>query len=434
MRRDSTSWAAVVMMTILLCPVVADAQYEVWETEETRGELGANVQLFGALLDLRNLEEFRELEPLAPGYGQLPSGARFGGGVGRVEWFGEFGDRVTLEVHNRFVWERTTIRPEIEGMALPGLEVSAGQDRRVDTEYDLVEGEQFGLTHDIDRLVASIYLDAFDLYVGRQAIRWGVSELFPVADRFAPLSPFELDTIQRRGIDAGRMVAMPLPDWELDVVIADRGEDEPVSFGAKAEYFGVDFQTYIGGGRFWERVSAMGGVSWLTDEWKFFAEGEALWNLDEEEMDRPRVTAGVQRMAIDGQFGVEYHYNGFGIGFRDDYLEAMDLRELQRGETYYLGQHYLGMQANHFLEPEFSIGGGAMLNVVDPSVVLFPTARYELTDRISVGAGAYIGLGEQPQVDLDALEPGGDEEDVVTFPTEYGANSDLYYLQMTAFF
>ena len=436
MRTQRAAISLVAAAVLMMAPTVAQAQYELWETDRSYAEIGSNVQFFGAYMDLRNLDEFRELEPVYPGIGEMPSGGRLGGGVGRLEWYLELGERVDVNLHNRFVWERSELDFgfESEDLALPGLEVSPGADRRVDTRYDLVEGDDFRLTHDIDRLVAGVYFDAFDLYLGRQAIRWGVSDIFPVADRFAPLSPFELDTVQRRGIDAGRMVALLLPELELDVVVADRGEDEPVSFGAKTEYTGVDFTAYAGGGRFWERVSAMGGFSWLTEDWKLFTEAEVLWNLDDDQWDRPRVTTGIQRVAMEYQVGVEYHYNGFGVEFRDDYVDALGADEMARGETYFMGRHYLGAQGMYMIEPEFRLGGGVIMNVLDPSVVVFPSARYELDDQISVGAGAYVGIGEEPEVDMGALAPDGDEEDLLTFPSEYGLTSNLYFLEATVYF
>jgi len=41
-----------------------------------------------------------------------------------------------------------------------------------------------------------LYLDQFDVTLGRQAITWGVAKLFPSADLWSQFSPFELDTLR----------------------------------------------------------------------------------------------------------------------------------------------------------------------------------------------------------------------------------------------
>ena len=402
----------------------AQAGWELWETDESAGRLGANLQMMSAYVDLGGLSEVADVAG-------FPTEAGLAGAVGRLEWSAEFSDWLTLDVHNRLVWQSSTLPEEL---LFQGFEVSRGDDRRFSTEYDLLENDTLRLTHDLDRLVVGLYFDLFDVYLGRQAIRWGVSEMFTVADRFAPLSPFELDTLQRRGIDAARVVSHITPDVEVEMVVADRGEDEPLTIAGRAEYFGVNFDAYGGFGRFWNRLSAMGGVSYLSGYWKFYGEGEALFNLDESELDRPRATAGAQRVAADWVIGLEYHYNGFGVNPGDDYAQAFGSDELARGETYFLGRHYAGLNGGYFHESGWGFAGGAILNVVDPGVVIFPSVQYEVEDRFSVSAGAYVGFGESAELDLSGAQPDAEFEDVISIPSEFGAASDLYFLQMTAFF
>lgn len=403
----------VAAYTAVLAP--AEARWELWETEETYAELGANLQLMSAYVYLGDLGE-------ATGVGD---DAGLGGAVGRLEWSFDLGSRADVDVHNRLLWQSSTLPTEF---LFQGFEVSAGDDRRLDTQLDLIDGETTQLTHDLDRAVVGLYFDALDFYLGRQAIRWGVSELFPVADRFAPLSPFELDTLQRRGIDAGWVVTHLSPSLEFDVVVADRGENEPLSIAGRGEYFGGRFDAYGGFGRFWERLSAMGGLSVLAGNWKVFGEGEALWNLDDEEFDLPRATVGAQRVSMEWQIGAEYHFNGFGAGADEDYLTALMQPEFARGETYFFGRHYAGATGFYFFDAGWIVGGGAIANVVDPSVVVFPTVEYEIEQQFSVRAGAYVGFGEGAGVS------GEQASAPFTIPSEFGGVSDLYFVQMTAFF
>ncbi len=416
---------ALCLAICCLMATPAHAQWELWETEETHAELGANLQLMTAYVDLRDLEEVAQVVP-------IPREAGLGGAVGRLEWSFDLGSRADVDVHNRFFWQNSTLPEEF---LFQGFEVSAGEDRRLSTELDLIDGETTRLTHDIDRMVVGLYFGLVDLYLGRQAIRWGVSDMFTVADRFAALSPFELDTLQRRGIDAARAVTHISPSVELDVVVADRGEDEPLSMGARAEYFGGRFDAYGGVGRFWERVSTMSGLSVFAGHYKFFGEGELLWNLDDEQLDRPRATVGAQRISMDWQIGAEYHFNGLGAASADGYAEALMQPELARGETYFLGRHYAGVNGFYFLDAGWGFGGGAIANVVDPSVVVFPTVEYEIEEQFSIRAGAYVGLGERAEIELGDEPPQpGQPQDILVPGSEFGSVSDLYFLQMTAFF
>lgn len=402
---------------MMLMASPASAQVDLWETDQTHGELRANAQMTTALVDVGELEDIVN----------TPRRSGLGSAVGRLVWFADLGRYVDVEIHNRLVWSSSTLPDQLLAQ---GVGVSAGDDRRLNTDYDLIDEPTATLTHDLDRAVVGVYLDWFDLYLGRQAIRWGTSELFRVVDRFAPLSPFELDTLQPRGVDAARAITHFTPNLELDLVVADRGEEEPVSMAGRLEYFGRSFDAHGGLGRFWERISAMGGLSWLFGHWKLFGEGELLWNLDDGQLDRPRATIGLQRMAMNWQIGAEVHYNGFGIAPGDNYVEALIAPELQRGETYFSGRYYAGVNGMYSFDNGVGVGGGAIANVADPSAVVYPLVQYELEQAFSVAAGGYVGFGDEPTLELDPDAPFMGLE----FPSEFGAVSDLYYVQMTAFF
>ncbi len=401
----------------------AQAHWELVDGERGYLELKANLQLMSAYVDMRGLKGIADV----PG---LREEASLGGAVGRMEWYGQWGSRADLTLHNRFYWQSSSLPEEFVGQ---GLGASAGVERRVDTSVDLLESEEFRFTHDLDRAVLGLYFHRMDIYLGRQAIRWGVSDLFAVADRFAPLSPFELDTIQRRGIDAARAVTHLSPRWELDMVVADRGSGQPLSLGTRVEYFGARADVYAGMGRFWERFSAMGGLSLLAGNWKVFAEAEGLWNIDEEELERPRTTIGAQRVSMDWQMGLEYHYNGLGVDGTEGYGAAMAREELARGESYLMGRHYVGATGMYLTQGSWRFRGGMMMNIFDPSAIFFPAVEYEIEDQLTITAGAYGSVGERGEIDVEATEE-GELESTVVVPSEFGASSNLYFLQMTAFF
>ena len=413
--RRMRGYGAAVFLGFLLWGATpeAEAQWTLVEGETVAVELGANLQLVTGYVRLPELD--------VPGL-TLPSEAGLGSAVGRLEWYAELGERATLEVHNRLFWQTSTVPTEFLAQ---GVEVSRGADRRVDTAWEILDSSAATLVHDIDRAVLGLYFGPVDIYLGRQAVRWGVAELFPVADRFAPLSPFELDTLQRRGVDALRAVAHLTADLELDVVVADRGPDEFISAAARLEYFGTDIDAYVGGGRFYDRASLLGGLSYLWGNYKAYVEAEGLYDLEEGEVELPRVTLGVQRVAMRWMLGMEYHFNGLGLE-PGEYHVAQEREEFLRGESYFLGQHYLGLTAFFGGEDGWGLGGGAMANLGDPSFIFFPMVQYEIAEELSIAAGAYFGVGEAPMFTTATM--------TVEVGSEYGAVPDLFFVQMTAFF
>ena len=420
MKGIKSRWLWGVVLAAGLClPQGAAAQWRLVDGEEVSLELSANLQMLSAYVVLPQFELPPPLE------GLFPEDAGLGSAVGRLEWSARFGERVSVEMHNRLFWQASTITGE---ELQQGFGVTRGVDRRLDSETVFLESETTRLVHDFDRLLVGIYFERADVYLGRQAISWGVSSLFPVADRFAPLSPFELDTLQRRGLDAARVVAHVTPEVEVDLVVADRGPDEPLAMAGRVEYFGAAMDVYAGVGRFWERLSALGGVSWLAGNWKVYGEGEALWNLEEGALDPPRVTVGAQRVSMSWQIGAELHYNGFGTTESQDYAAVLASPEFQRGESYFLGRYYGGVNGFYAFETGWGLGGGVMANLMDPSVVIFPSVQYEVGQQMTVSAGAFLGFGEGGQVVFEGLVP------ALVLESEYGSFADMYFVQMAAFF
>ncbi len=110
-----------------------------------------------------------------------------------------------------------------------GFGVSVIPGRRWDLSSVFVDQERLRVWHDVDRLSLTWYNDVADVTVGRQAITWGISNVYPVADLWAQFSPFELDTEEKPGIDAVRVLSYPGQRLELDAVVADRGSVQRLS-------------------------------------------------------------------------------------------------------------------------------------------------------------------------------------------------------------
>ena len=179
---------------------------------------------------LRSLTAVRDLGYTTP---LADSRSALHGEVARLTWLVNVGDGIRFTAHNRMQIQVTSTAQGF-GIGGVGFGVSAVPGRTVSLETTLLDEDQFRVVHDIDRLALDIYTDAVDVTLGRQAISWGISNLFPVADLWTQFSPFELDTEEKRGIDAIRALTYPVPGLELDVVVADRGAWRDLSGGVRA--------------------------------------------------------------------------------------------------------------------------------------------------------------------------------------------------------
>lgn len=341
--------------------------------------------------------------------------------VVRLKWGLESGP-LRISVHNRLTGLATT-GSQLAGVL--GLGVSATPGRSVDLSSTLVSERHLTVEHDIDRLSASIYLDAVDLTVGRQAITWGISNLFPVADLWAQFSPFELDTEEKPGVDAARALFYPAGTVEVDLVVADRGAARDLSAGGRATITLPAGDLYVGGGKFWREATALAGASFVAGSWKIRSEVAVPYGLDQERFLDPRATVGVDRIGTDVTVSAEVHFNGLGTADAEAYAAALVSPEVARGQTYYLGRWLAGVAASWLATDRLSVALAGLANVTDPSAALLPSLQYDLGQRMRLAAGGLVSFGPRPAIPADGL-PG--------LRSEFGTYGHYLYGQAAIYF
>jgi len=413
----------------------------------------------GGELDLtgyvRALTAVQESALRAPGFERTSA---FAGQVSRLKWTarGAEGSWV-LEVHNRLQGQISSADalgdgngdalgdgPGSDGPSVVGFGVSAVPDRSLDLETTLVEEDGLRVWHDVDRLALTLYGEGADVTIGRQAITWGLSSLFPVADLWAQFSPFELDTEEKPGIDAVRVLAYPGEGLEVDAVLADRGSLDDLSVGARATWTLDSGDLYLGAGKFWRQAIALAGATWLLEEVKLRAEAAFPWEIEDVDgdgddgVDRPRVTVGADWIRGDWLVSGELHLNGVGADDEAGYAEllATDPR-LARGESYYLGRWLAGALASWSATDRFSIRATALVNLQDPSASFTPIAVYDLGQNARISVGGLISTGSAPRlVPLDSGGPGGpgDPPPVLDLRSEFGSYGELVWTRVSLYF
>jgi hypothetical protein len=387
------------------------AQFTLFEGEENSVELGGYFQSLTGLYD--------------QGY-HLPGTERLSGfnaEVLRLKWTLRVGDGAVVEIHDRLQTQTSSATSGFGGSAA-GFGVSVVPGRTVDLSSDIVDESRLKAWHDVDRLALTLYTDLGDVTVGRQAITWGISSLFPVADLWAQFSPFELDTEEKPGIDAVRILSYPSDGLEIDAVVADRGVAEDLSAGIRAGLSLPWADLYFGGGKLWNEAMILSGVSAPVGTWKLRAEGVLPYDLDDEEVDLPRMTLGIDRLGGEFMLSGEYHFNGVGEERPSEYGQVLEDPRFTRGESYYLGRHYLG--AVGLWTPgndRLSLTVSAMANLQDSSTMFTPIITYDFGQETRMSLGGLVSFGNPPEV-----------EAVPNFRSEYGAYGDLFFTRVSIYF
>jgi hypothetical protein len=358
---------------------------------------------------------------VAPGAPQPADHLGLAATVLRLEWKAELGQHLTAELHQR-AFLRTSSQP-IGGGKL-GLGASAVPRRTLDLRSVAYDEDQLLLEHDIDRLAVRANLGDVDVSLGRQAITWGFASLFPVADLWTTFSPFELDTSQKRGIDALRILYSHSRSLELEGVLADRGSVRDLSAGLRAITYLSTTDVYLAVSKQWRELMALAGAGAVLGSFRLRGDVVGPYDLDQKAVVRPRAALGVDYLRARVTLTVEGHYNGTGVAHASEYLAHLTASPVvARGESYLLGRWYAGTAIRGKLSELFQAGLTALCNLRDPSAVLAASITYQVSQETSLSLGAFQGVGQRPY-----LGPTSE------LRSELGSVGGLYYLSLSAFF
>jgi hypothetical protein len=403
-------WVAT--LWLLLPPAPAEAQFTLFQEGETSLDLGGYVRSLTQLYD--------------PGY-DIPASEHRESGIHaevvRLKWNLRFGESVLVEVHNRIQAQVSSTALDATGSTV-GFGVSVVPGRRWDLSNTWVDQERLRVWHDIDRLSLTWYTELADMTLGRQAITWGISNVFPVSDLWAQFSPFELDTEEKPGIDAVRILSYPSSSIELDAVIADRGSSRNLSAGIRVSLSLPWADLYVGGGKLWREAIGLAGVSAPLGLYKLRAEGVLPYDLDADGFKLPRATLGIDRLGGSTMVSVEYNFNGIGATDSEAYAEVLGDPRFAQGQTYFLGRHNLGGTAAWTPgNDRLSLSLTGLLNLQDPSSALVPNLTYDLGQATRFSLGSLLSFGDTPLFDP---EP--------ELRSEFGTYGDFVYTMLSIYF
>jgi hypothetical protein len=303
------------------------------------------------------------------------------------------------------------------------------------------EGEKlnsFAIFQNLDRLFLTLNSKVADIYLGRQAIAWGSAHVINPTDVIAPYSFNELDTEDRRGVDALR-IRIPLGSLEeIDAgyIFGDDFKFENSAFFLRGKFYyrRTDLSLIMAG--FQENLLAgfdltrsIGGAGfWLEGGYVFI---DALnGNTRKNDKDYFRTSLGFDYSLKNGTyFFVEYHSNQAGACKPEDYLIKLKETAYQEGSVYLLGRHYLAPGISYQVTPLITFSGESLINLTDPSIFLMPQFEYNIAENIYLSAGAYFGLGKGPKALISQYN-----HPALLLRSEFGSYPDLYFTSFRVYF
>ena len=381
------------------------------------------VQLGGYVRTLAGLQQLRyQLAPDAAG----PAPADHLGlsaTVLRLEWRGTLGDRLSAEAHQRVFQRISSESPALGGSRL-GLGASVAPRRSVDLRLVAYDEDRLLLEHDLDRLVLRANLGHVDVFLGRQAITWGTGELFPVADLWTSYSPFELDTSQKRGVDALRVLFSRSRAWELEAVLADRGTLRDLSAGLRVATYRENVDSYFAIAKQWREMLALAGATATTGNFKLRAEAAEPYDLDQRELAPPRLSLATDWLHNSFSLTLEAHYNGTGVQRAEQYFAHLATSQaLAHGESYLVGRLYMGAAASWKMSEVFQLTVSGISNLQDPSALLAASFTWRLVQETELALGTFQGIGRSL---LFGATP--------AMRSEFGSYGGLFYLALASYF
>ncbi len=244
---------------------------------------------------------------------------------------------------------------------------------------------------------ASLREGAATLTVGRQRIGWGTARFWSPMDMFNPISPLQIESEERQGVDAARLefrspgalrwsavygpqdgfrrstsalrISRTIHNYDFDVAAARVGEDWTAGFDAAGQVHGA------------------GVRGELTYRWRHPITGSFAISTH----DALRVVAGCDYAFANGLYLVgEYFYNQGQPDLHQD--QAFDPNVLLHfsNEIFTLHRHFISAGASYLVRPLWKLETYVVGDLAGPSAVVLPRLSHNLTANTDLNFGAQL--------------------------------------------
>jgi len=171
---------------------------------------------------------------------------------------------------------------------------------------------------------------------------------------------------------------------------------------------------------------------------------DATLTLPPEEDPFVRAAAGATWLPLpDTTVVAEVYVQTFGATDPSEYLVVATSDRFARGEVWSLGRYYTAVSLGQQITPLVSANMAAVVNLTDPSALLTPGLSWSISDNASLGAGAFVGLGQRPDevdpldlIDPTTFQPLPDDEIArrMGLNSEFGLYPGALFLNVAAYF
>ena len=276
--------------------------------------------------------------------------------------------------------------------------------QKVDLTHDWNRDHRWSDRLRIDRLALKGRFTNFDWSLGRQAIGFGRIVIFSPLDVVAPFAPDALDSDNRPGVDALRVVHYFGLGGQIGatVVFGTQPENNSYLLTLSDNRSGIDLLG-IGGILRDRELIGLGlagnlgplGVKIEAGHYNGKNFGLPGGDLHEE------FTIGALELWYRFPSGMvllsQYLYNGAGASSPIDYAAAATSATFQEGLSFLLGQQYLLLGPSWELHPLATLSGLLIWNIDDNSALIRPQIKFSLGNNLSLDLFYSFNSGKKPQ-------------------------------------
>ncbi|MBD3183869.1 hypothetical protein GF312_16410 [Candidatus Poribacteria bacterium] len=294
----------------------------------------------------------------------------------------------------------------------------------------------FGIYQNLDRLSATFRVPFADITVGRQVVAWGNARVVNPTDIISPFTFDSLDTEERPGVDALRLLFPIGFMGELDggIVFGKEAEFDKNTLYLRGKYYIfesdislliMDFQKNLLLGFNFARSIAEAGF-WCESAYVF----SGLFVNEEVYEDYFRFSIGSDYSFTENTYSfLEYHWNQAGINEPEDYLNQIAKAAYTDGSVYFLGQHYLIPGISYQVTPLINAELRILANLSDFSVLIYPFIEYNIATDIYLSLGGFIGIGKKPDLKSTTFNVPD-----IRLRSEFGGYPDVYFSSFRLYF
>lgn len=257
--------------------------------------------------------------------------------------------------------------------------------------WALLDQNNVGAIHFIDRLSYRHDFNWGSITAGRQRISWGTGRIWNPTDLFNPINPASFFKTEKDGADAISSKISLGNFTDLNIVFNPVNKFESANFGGRFRTNFNEFDVSFVSGYFDNNIIVGGDFAGnLSDAG---IRGEMIYSKSDNTSENDYVKF---ILGADYQFTaelytlIEFQHNGRGKSNISEY----ELQKLTTGEIINLGQDYIYLMAMYQLGPLVNISLGNNLNINDKSGFFLFSASYSASDNIYLNFGTQYSYGK----------------------------------------